>query len=84
MTKSERRRITIQLSDLSDEQLEAEYYRAVYDTLGSEAQIMEEQGWDEIDIIERRKFEKWLGEKADLLEKLCYERGIKLWEDYTK
>ena len=41
---------------------------------------MYERGWDRQDIIEREKYEKWLGQKADLLEQLCYERGIKLWE----
>ena len=41
---------------------------------------MYERGWDRQDVIEREKYEKWLGQKADLLESLCYERGIKLWE----
>lgn len=80
MTKSERKQIIDWVSTRSNEQLEKEYYDVAFDTLGSEAEIMEAQGYEDIDIKERRKFEKWLGEKADLLEMLCCERGIKLWE----
>ena len=43
---------------------------------------MYERGWDMADVLEREKYEKWLGQKADLLEVLCEKRGIKLWEDY--
>ena len=32
------------------------------------------------DIIERKKYEKYLRQRADLLEYLCEQRGIKLWE----
>lgn len=82
MTKSERRRIVTWSGDLTNEELEQEYYRAVFATLGSQAEEMYERGYDMVDIIEREKFEKWLGERADLIEKCCEERGIKLWEDY--
>ena len=51
------------------------------DSLGSETEEMYELGYDIRDIIEREKFEKWLGEKSNLLEQLCEERGIKLWEE---
>ena len=61
--------------------MEKEYYDAAWDSLGSEAEEMYERGWDMQDILEREKYEKWLGEKSDLLEELCYGRGIKLWED---
>lgn len=81
MTKSERNQIIKWANTLTDEELEKEYYRAVMDTLGSEAEEMYERGWDMQDIIEREWFEKWLGQKADLLELLCYERGIKLWDE---
>ena len=81
MTKSEKNEIIKWANTLTDEELEKEYYRAVMDTLGSEAEEMYERGWDRQDIIEREKYEKWLGQKADLLEQLCYEHGIKLWED---
>lgn len=79
MTKSEKNSIIKWAKTLTDDELEKEYYRASLDTLGSQAEAMYEQGWDMQDIIEREKYEKWLGQRADLLEQLCYERGIKLW-----
>ena len=82
MTKSERNQIIKWAGTLTDEELEKECYHAIFDTLGSEAEEMYERGWDMQDVLEREKFEKWLGQKSDLLEKLCEERGIKLWEDY--
>ena len=81
MTKSERNQIIKWANTLTDEELEKEYYCAVMDTLGSQTEEMYERGWDMQDIIERERFEKWLGLKADLLELLCYERGIKLWDE---
>ena len=82
MTKSERNQVIKWTSTLTDKELEEEYYHAVFDTLGSEAEEMYERGWDMQDILEREKYEKWLGQRCDLLESLCYGRGIKLWEDY--
>ena len=82
MTKSERNQIIKWVDTLTDEELEVEYYDAVFDCLGSQAEEMYERGWDMVDIREREKYEKWLGEKSDLLEKLCEERGIKLWEEW--
>ena len=79
MTKSERNQIIKWANALTDEELEKEYYRAVQDTLGSEAEEMYERGYDIQDIIEREKYEDWLDQKCDLLERLCYERGIELW-----
>lgn len=81
MTKSEKNSIIKWAKTLTDDELEKEYYRASLDTLDSQAEAMYEQGWDMQDIIEREKYEKWLGQKADLLESLCYGRGIKLWEE---
>lgn len=81
MTKSEINQIIKWANALTDDELEKEYYRAVYDTLGSQAEEMYEQDWDIQDVIERERFEKWLGQRADLLESLCYGRGIKLWGD---
>ena len=81
MTKSERNRIIRWANSLTDDELEAEYYRAVWDTLGSQAEKMYERGWDMQDIIERNEYEKWLDQKCDLLERLCCERGIELWGD---
>ena len=79
MTKSEKNKIIKWANTLTDDELEKEYYRAVYDTLGSESEIMYERGYDMQDIIEREKYEDWLDQKCDLLERLCYERGIELW-----
>lgn len=79
MTKSEKNSIIKWAKTLTDDELEKEYYRASLDTLDSQAEAMYEQGWDMQDIIEREKYEKWMCQKADLLEMLCYERGIKLW-----
>ena len=80
MTNSEKNRIIKWANALTDKELEKEYYNDAFDTLGSQAEEMYERGWDRQDVIEREKYEKWLGQKADLLESLCYERGIKLWE----
>ena len=41
---------------------------------------MYELGYDIADIVEREKYEKYLGQRADLLGTLCEQRGIKLWE----
>lgn len=81
MTKSERNKIIKWANALTDEELEAQYYDAIFDSLGSETEEMYELGWDIRDIFEREKFEKWLCQKSDLLGRLCEERGIKLWEE---
>lgn len=81
MTKSERSKIIKWANTLTNEQLEHETYEAIMDTLGSECEEMYERGWDMQDILEREKFETWLGQKADILEKLCAERGIELFKD---
>lgn len=81
MTKSERNQTIKWANSLSDEGLKGEYYDSVFDCLGSQAEEMYERGYDMQDIREREKYEKWLGEKSDLLEMLCEERGIKLWRD---
>lgn len=80
MTKSEKNNIIKWANTLTDEELEKEYYDAVFDTLGSWAEEMYERGWDMQDVIERERYEKWLGQRADILESLCYGRGIELWE----
>ncbi len=65
---------------LSDEELEKEYYKAVDDSLGSQLEEMYEQGYDMRDITEQETHEKYLCEKAGILQNLCEERGIKLWK----
>lgn len=80
MTKSERNQIIKWTNTLTDEQLENEYYDSVMDCLGSQAEVMYERGYDMQDIIEREKFEDFLCQQSDLLEMICEQRGIKLWE----
>ncbi len=81
MTKAERTQIIKWAKTLTDEQLKGEYYDAVFDCLGSQAEEMYERGYDIADIREREKYEDWLCQRADVLEMLCEERGIKLWEE---
>ena len=64
----------------TDDELEKEYYNSVYESLGSECEDMYELWYDIADIIEREKYEKYLRQRSDLLEYLCEQRGIKLWE----
>lgn len=80
MKRRERIQLIKWADELSDKDLEDAYYDAVYDCLGSETEEMYERGYDLIDIAEQEKCEKYLSEKANLLERLCVERGIKLWE----
>lgn len=80
MKKSERNNIIKWAETKSDEELKSEYYDAAFDSLGSQTEKMYELGCDIADIVEREKYEKYLCQKADLLERLCVERGIELWE----
>lgn len=78
--KNERKELLRWAESLSNEELENEYYNAVYDSLGSRCESMYELGYDIRDIKEQEEHEKYLGEKADVLGKICLERNIKLWE----
>lgn len=80
MTRNERYEIINFAEKLTDEELEKEYYNAVYRSLGSQCEYMYEMDYDIADIVEREKYEKYLCERADLLESICNIRGIKLWE----
>lgn len=80
MKRRERIQLTKWAGELSDKDLEHVYYDAVGDCLGSETEEMYERGYDSVDIAEQERYEKYLGEKAAILERLCMERGIKLWE----
>lgn len=83
MNKRELSKLKKWTDTLTDEQLKKEYYDAVFETLGSQAEEMYERGYDIEDIREREKHEKWLRRQSDMLEFICDERDIKLWEDYT-
>ena len=45
---------------------------------------MYERGYDIADIREREKHERWLSRRSAMLEDICRERGIKLWEEYSQ
>ena len=83
MNKRELAKLKKWTDTLTDEQLKKEYYDATFKTLGSQAEEMYERGYDRVDIIEREKYERWLCRQSDMLEFICDERGIKLWEEYT-
>lgn len=78
--ENEREKLLRWAESLSNEELENEFYNAVYDSLGSQCESMYELGYDIRDIKEQEEHEKYLGKKADVLGKICLERNIKLWE----
>lgn len=80
MNKREYAKLKKWTDTLTDEQLKEEYYDALYDSLGSQTEEMYERGYDIVDIIEREKYERGCRRKRVMLEKICSERGIKLWE----
>lgn len=84
MNKRELAKLKKWTDTLTDEELKKEYYDAVFDTLGSQAEEMYERGYDIVDILEREKYERWLSRQSDMLEMICSERGIKLWEEYEE
>lgn len=79
MTKTEKEKIIKQAKTLSNKELETQYYSLVDKSLGSQAEIMYNMGYDVSDIIEQQNYERFVREKIDLLEQLCVERGITLW-----
>ena len=81
MKKAERNKIVKWADSLSDEELESEYYKALFYSLGSQTEDMYELGYDIRDIKEREKYEKFLCEKSTLIGELCERRVIKLFED---
>lgn len=81
MNKRELKKLKKWTDLLTDEQLEKEYYDAVYQTLGSQTEEMYDRGYDMSDILERDKHERELCKQAGMLEYICSERGIKLWEN---
>lgn len=83
MNKRELAKLKKWTDTLTDEELKKEYYDTVFDSLGSQTEEMYERGYDIVDILEREKYEKWLSRQSDMLEVICSERGIKLWEEYA-
>ena len=74
MNKREFAKLKKRTDTLTDEQLKEKYYDAVFDTLGSQAEEMYERGYDEADIREREKYERWLSRQSDMLEEICREK----------
>lgn len=84
LRKSEINRIIKENSALSNEDLLQKYFDIVYnDVLGSQAERMEEAGWEEVDIRERRRYEDYMSCYADILEGILHERGVDPWKDYA-
>lgn len=81
MTRTEKAHFVKWANGLSDAELRDIYYDAVFECLGSAAEEMYERGYDMADILEQEKYERDLMVKSDILEGICMERGIKLWED---
>lgn len=84
MNKRELAKLKKWTNTLTDEQLKKEYYDVTFQTLGSQAEEMHERGYDIADIREREKYERWLSRQSDMLEDICRERGIEMWEEYKK
>ena len=80
MTKLEKNSIIEWAKALTNDELKKECYKAIYKTIDSQIEEMRERGCSKQDIIEREKYENYLCQKSILLEQLCYERGIKIWE----
>lgn len=77
MNKREYAKLKKWTDTLTDEQLKEEYYDAVFDTLGSQAEEMYERGYDIADILEREKYERWLSRQSSMFEMICLERGMR-------
>ena len=85
LRKSEVNRIIKENAVLSNEDLLNKYFDLVYhDVLGSQAEQMEEAGWNESDVKERREYESCMGYYADILEGMLQERGVNPWKDFAE
>lgn len=84
LRKSEINQIIKDNSAFSNEDLLNKYFDLVYhDVLGSQAERMEDAGWDESDVKERREYEEYMDCYTDILGGMLQERGIDPWEDYA-
>ena len=45
---------------------------------------MEEAGWNESDVKERREYEHYMDCYTDILETMLQERGVDPWKDYIE
>ena len=84
LRKSEVNRIIKENTVLSNEDLLNKYFDLVYhDVLGSQAEQMEEAGWNDSDVKERREYEDYMDCYTDVLHRILLERGIDPWRDYA-
>lgn len=84
LRKSEINRIIKENAALSNDDLLCKYFDLVYrDVLGSQAERMEEAGYEESDIRERREYEYYMDCYTDILAGMLQERGIDPWKDYA-
>ena len=83
LNKSEVNRIIKENAVLSNEDLLNKYFDIVYhDVLGSQAEQMEDAGWDESDVKDRREYEHYMNCYTDILAGMLQERGVDPWKDY--
>ena len=84
LRKSEVNRIIKENTVLSNEDLINKYFDIVYhDVIGSQAEQMEDAGWDELDVKERREYEEYMDCYTDVLHRMLLERGVDPWKDYA-
>lgn len=84
LRKSEINRIIKENATLSDEDLLDKYFDLVYrDCLGSKADRMEEAGYEDSDICERREYEDYMGCYTDIIAGMLQECGVDPWKDYA-
>ena len=77
LRKSEINQITKDNTVLSNENLLNKYFDLIYrDVLGSQADRMEDAGWNESDVKERREYEHYMNCYTDILAGMLHERGI--------
>ena len=81
MTRKEKQIIIKETELLSDHELKNLYYESAFDCLGSQVEDMIELGYDMRDIKEIEKHERFLIDKSNLLETICIDRGIELWNE---
>ena len=80
MKAKEKNKLIKWAETLTDEELLKQYYDAAFDSLGSLCDTMYDMGYEMIDILERREYEKYMAERSSLLGELCCQRGLELWK----
>lgn len=84
LRKSEINRIIKENATLSNTDLLDKYFDLVYrDCLGSRAERMEEAGYEDSDVRERRAYEDYMDCYTDILHGMLLERGVDPWKDYA-